>query len=251
MTGTENNVQSPDSVTPDSDGTTAPASGRPPPFRIEGDRALLFKALAAARAEFVPLDASQTAEVKNKEGKVLYSFDYADLSTLQAVTVPALSKHGLVIMQPWWDGGGGICLLTMLCHESGAYMSCEAWVEGNDWQARSSGLTYAKRYAWGSILGISARKDDDDGNKAVGNQATITPRASRIQDTAGAPDPLLQEVAALSRQLGFDRKAGEAFMMQHLKFVKPTDKMTKEELGKLIVAMTNELTERDARGKIK
>lgn len=225
---------------------------RPPPFRIVGDRSALFTALSKARAEFPSLDAGNTAKVEMKAGGS-YTFDYADLAAIQAATVPALSKHGLVISQPWWQESDGFVLLTILAHESGASMETETYfVEDGNKQALGSALTYLQRYQWRSVCGISASKDDDDGNAAVGNRAVVTQRQTPPRQQTGlTPDPLMAEIAALARQLKLDKPEGEALTKKALGKVKSSDLLTAEEAGKLIVVMTDELARRDAAGKIK
>ncbi len=235
-------------------GAPAPTMHRPPPFRIVGDRAALFTALAKARAEFPSLDTSRTVEVETRAGPK-YTFDYADLAASQAATVPALSKHGLVISQPWWQEGDGFVLLTILAHESGASMETETYfVEDGNKQALGSALTYLQRYQWRSVCGISASKDDDDGSQAVGNRAVVTPRQtpSRIPPTAGAtPDPLMVEITDLARKLDFSKAQALVFMKEKCKLTKQVEFLTPEEAGRFIVAMTDELAHRDVKGKIK
>lgn len=223
---------------------------RPPPFRIIGDRAALFKAFAQARAEFIPLDTNQTAEVQMKQGGQ-YTFDYADLASLQAATVPALSKYGLSIFQPWWQEDKGFVSLTILAHESGASMETEVFfIEDGNKQALGSALTYIQRYQWRSVCGISASKDDDDGNKSVGNKAIVTPRQSKPQQQF-TPDPLMKEIAEKVRALRLSKSEGEALMKEAIKTVKHSDLLTAEEAAKFIVALTNEQARRDAKEKIK
>lgn len=238
------------SPAPDIEPAPASPASRPPPFRILGDRGALFTAFSKARAEFGSLNTNQTADVQMKAGGS-YKFDYADLSSIQDATVPALAKYGLSIFQPWWQEADGYVLLTILAHESGASMETETFFrEDGNKQALGSALTYLQRYQWRSVCGISASKDDDDGNQAVGNRAVVTQRQTPPKPQ-GIPEPLMAEITALAKHLNFDKAKGEAFMKAHLKFVKPLDVLTKEEAGRLIVEMTNELTARDAREKIK
>lgn len=228
--------------------TVPPASLPPAAFRIEGDRAMLFGALAKARNEFKPLETNQTANVE-KEGRKLYAFDYADLATLQEATTPALSKHGLCISQPWWSDGEGYVLLTILMHESGASMSAETWFpRPPDWQKLGSALSYQQRYQWRSFLGISASKDDDDANAAVGNSGTqIQPKqrnggASRAPAAAPRPagsitDAQMHDIRELAGELKWGRPQGEKVMQEALGYVAELEALPKEDATKLIAAM--------------
>jgi hypothetical protein len=173
--------------TPETTHDLPPEAPAPPPFRILGDRAKLFAALAKARAEFATLEASRTADVKGEtsSGKAFsYSFDYADLPTLQKATIPGLTSNGLNIIQTYWDIKGGHVMLTMLTHDSGASLEVEVFVpEQGNVQKMAGALSYHKRYQWGGICGIAASKDDDDGNAASGNTASIEDRKPRPKPT--------------------------------------------------------------------
>lgn len=226
----------------------SPPAAPPPAFRIEGDRAALFGALAKARPEFASLETNQTAEVE-KDGRKLYSFDYADLATLQQATTGALSKHGLVLMQPWWSDGEGYVLMTMLAHASGASISTETWLpRQQDWQKLGSALSYLQRYQWRSILGISASKDDDDANAAVGNSGTQTrprpaPQASRqpppARPTGAITDAQLRDIGDIAKELGLNKAKGESIMKEVCGFVAPLEELPKADAQKLLVALVD------------
>jgi hypothetical protein len=128
--------------------------------------AALAKALAAFRAELGPVSKNRTVKVKMKTGGE-YSFDYATLDKILDVAVPVMSKHGLSISQMVGTGG----LTTILMHESGEYLEDFAALDGisyNNAQELGSAITYVRRYAITTALGISA-DDDDDGNVNAGN----------------------------------------------------------------------------------
>jgi hypothetical protein len=227
-----------------------PPAAPPPAFRIEGDRALLFGALAKARAAFKPLENNRTVDVE-KDGRKLYGFDYADLATVQDATTAALSANGLVITQPWWSDGDGYVALTMLAHASGAYMSSETWFSRPpDWQKLGSALSYIQRYQWRSILGISAPRDDDDGKTASdGNGAPARPpaRAATRQPPAPKPaaerprgsatDAQLHDIREVAGELRWGKASGEAFMKQALGYVAELEALSEGDAKKLLAAM--------------
>lgn len=109
-----------------------------------------------------------------KVGKVLkdstnpfFKSKYAGLpNVLDAISTP-LMESGLIFTQ--FPNEDGLC--TSLIHaESGEYMQAHFKMTPvkNDPQAQGSAITYARRYALVSILGLNV-DDDDDGNKASGN----------------------------------------------------------------------------------
>ncbi len=93
---------------------------------------------------------------------------YADLNSIREACMPALNKHGIVVLQPTVVEGGKNYVKTLLLHESGESMECLTEIifnKQNDAQAQGSGITYARRYGLQSFVNVGA--DDDDGNKAT------------------------------------------------------------------------------------
>ena len=63
------------------------------------DRAELYAALSEAQGQIQAADQTQESEIRNREGKFLYSFKYADLAACLEVCRKPLSDNGLVIIQ--------------------------------------------------------------------------------------------------------------------------------------------------------
>jgi hypothetical protein len=90
---------------------------------------------------------------------------YADLNAIREACMPALNKHGIVVLQPIVHVDGKNFVKTMLLHESGECL--ESFTEivyskQNDAQAQGSGISYARRYGLQSFINVGA--SDDDGN---------------------------------------------------------------------------------------
>jgi hypothetical protein len=175
----------------------------------------LFLALAQAQAEFLPLGKESTAEVKNKDGKFLYNFDYCPLDGVIAATRPALTKHKLALVQLT----NGNELLTVLAYGC-ARIESRCFLSGWETPQQFGGvLTYFKRYCMLSILVVFPAGEDDDANQAQGNQAAVTqrPRATPPSTTKAAPpaDGVTPETRAkvveLAKAAGFQRAELEAF----------------------------------------
>jgi len=121
----------------------------------------LFKSLAAFQQE-VP--------VIHKETKG-YGYSYADLPTIFDKINPLLAKHNLGFTQPIM----GNCVKTIIFHtetgetiESLTEIPQGVQLKGmNDFQVLGSAITYIRRYALSSILGLVTDKDTD----AAGEQA--------------------------------------------------------------------------------
>jgi hypothetical protein len=123
----------------------------------------LFKSLAAFQQE-VPVIHKAT------QG---YGYSYADLPKIFEVINPILKKHGLGFTQQLTNNDGQNCLKTVIFHESGEFMESECMIpyvqlKGmNDYQGFGSGVTYYRRYALSSALGLVTDKDTDASGEQV------------------------------------------------------------------------------------
>jgi len=124
----------------------------------------LFGALAAAQAEFG--DVERTLEAKVNSAKASYVYKYETMADVLAAVRPALSKNGLAVMQFPFTRANNVVVKTLLGHKSGAWIANDlsASIYGTDPQAVGSGISYVKRYALKSMLGISPTSaEEDDG----------------------------------------------------------------------------------------
>ena len=93
---------------------------------------------------------------------------YATFEDIREASVPHLTKHGLSIVQITESVAKEISVVTILMHSSGQ------WIAGYypvmalkpDPQSYKSALTYARRAAWESIVGVAT--SDDDAEIAMG-----------------------------------------------------------------------------------
>jgi hypothetical protein len=114
----------------------------------------LFEALSKAQGEFKEV-------IKDKENPYFKS-KYADLASVRNAIQPALTKHGLSVIQVI----RGDELVTLLNHLAGGQIESAVPinVRGKS-QELGSELTYKRRYALSALVGVAA-EDDDDGNAA-------------------------------------------------------------------------------------
>lgn len=121
----------------------------------------IAKALVKIQKKLKPLTKSET----NDE----YDSSYVPLEDVMAYALRLLNKEGIAISQPVHSGDEGMPeLKTILIHESGeTFETSTRLVLGKeDPQGHASAITYMRRYALMSVLGITAKNDDDDGNGA-------------------------------------------------------------------------------------
>ena len=93
---------------------------------------------------------------------------YADLATCLQTAKKPLSDNGLSISQHCTFDGQFVQCVSVLGHVSGQMMvsTLNIPVAKRDAQGIGSSITYARRYALSSIVGIAQK--DDDGNGSVG-----------------------------------------------------------------------------------
>lgn len=105
-----------------------------------------------------------------KKDKVnpFFKSQYADLASIwQAIRQP-LIENGLSVIQDAITSEGGLSVVTRILHSSGQWIEFGPLVvpiAKNDPQAMGSAISYGKRYAIGSALGVVA-ENDDDGQRA-------------------------------------------------------------------------------------
>lgn len=121
----------------------------------------LAEAFVAAQAEFPAVEPDAVnPHFKSK---------FVSLGHLLAKVRPVLNKHGLSVIQfPTLTKAGHPTLMTTIMHESGEVIEAEAplLLPKQDPQGQGSAITYMRRYALASALGISDQ-EDDDGNAGV------------------------------------------------------------------------------------
>lgn len=132
--------------------------------------------LAAALVKFqgsgFAVPRTRKVEVQTKTGGS-YTFEYAPHELIVAAVRKPLEDVGLAVSQTLSvTPDGRPALRTTLLHSSGERMDDVFPLpikDGMSAQEIGSAITYIRRYALSAILGL-ATEDDDDGNKASGNQ---------------------------------------------------------------------------------
>lgn len=111
---------------------------------------------------------------------------YATLDGMIDHCKPILKKHGLAVVQTFTPSEKSISLKTILLHEGGECIESilSIPVENDKPQTYGSAITYARRYAYAAILGITA-DDDDDGNAS--SQKTEQPKKQVALDYSVVP----------------------------------------------------------------
>ncbi|QGJ92717.1 ERF family ssDNA binding protein [Microbacterium phage Megan] len=160
--------------------STAPAEAQTP-----AEYPTLWDALAAFQRTLPSIRKGQTATVTRKDGGQGYSYDYADLTDVSEVVLPALGAVGLA----WHTAldtreDGTLTLRWELVHgPSGDSRTGSIPVgrSGQDWQGIGSAITYARRYALTAATGVAPGGDDNDGADGRAGASAGTPPKREVQ----------------------------------------------------------------------
>lgn len=136
----------------------------------------LFKAVAAAKAEF----AAVSKETEGQIGNV--KFRYADLHALVEATRGPLSKHGVAVMQ-FLNGNGESCVLSTVIAGHGAQIrSAITFLRAGDVKEFGKVTTYLRRYAYQAALLLDGDRDADSGDAQLPQKRREPPPVQRVQE---------------------------------------------------------------------
>src|SRR6516225_1713237 len=156
--------------------------------------AALASALAKAQAELTNPEKSLTATIRTgRAGEGEQSFRYAPLASGLDIVRKTLGQHEIATVQTTAiDGAAGIInLTTMLAHASGEWIA-------SDWpvcpiadmaspRRMGAALTYARRYALFTLVGIAGEDDLDAPDLCYpGSSSTTTPPARSAGNGRGS-----------------------------------------------------------------
>jgi hypothetical protein len=155
---------------------------------------------------------------------------FVTLDNLIARTRPVLNRHGLAITQAPTHIDGVPALATTIYHSSGesATDTMPLILSGSDMQKLGAALTYARRYAWAALLGISEQEDDD------GNAASTGP--AEVLATKAQKDHIHRLIAKMEKEFGVTESELRAGM-QRVYGTQITTKLTKEQAAEFITRL--------------
>jgi hypothetical protein len=209
--------------------------------------AALTAALAKAQAKLVNPEKSLTATVRSgRPGEGQRTFRYAPLSSGLEIVRRTLSEHEIAVIQTTAidQGTQMLNLTTLLAHASGEWIASHwpvcAIAEIANPHRMGAALTYARRYALFTLVGIAGEDDLDApdicvpapvteasttgsstgglqfspqtrGNRKIRGAAKMaSPTVLLTDESAALRDRLLSEIAGLASQDSATTWAGEA-----------------------------------------
>lgn len=179
----------------------------------------------AALAKAIALSQLHVENALKSSTNPHFKSKYADLAEILNTVRPVFSANGVAIVQTPTFESGVASVETMLCHESGEFISsvCSSPVSKQDAQGIGSAITYLRRYSLAAMCGIA--QEDDDGQNAVAQpqqrqaqperKLSSTEREMGVKDMRAAVDEnALKQVwadyHAMAKNIG-DRESVEFF----------------------------------------
>ena len=157
--------------------------------------AALASALAKAQAELINPEKSLTATIRNgRVGEGERSFRYAPLSSGLDIVRKTLGQHEIATVQTTAidHTAGMVNLTTTLAHASGEWIASD-WpvcpiAETANPQRMGAALTYARRYALFTLVGIAGEDDLDAPDLCDGARSPTLPADERpLEPSDGHP----------------------------------------------------------------
>lgn len=148
---------------------------------ITDEKLTIHQALLKAQSEY--------GTVGKTETNPFFKSKYADLPAILEVVLPKLNENGLFLVQHPINEGDRVGVKTQIIYQDGEMIESAFTVKlaKDDPQGAGSAITYCRRYALVSILGLNVDKDDD-GNMASGNEATYINKVIAKSSTGISPE---------------------------------------------------------------
>src|SRR5262245_17140325 len=177
--------------------------------------AALASALAKAQAELVNPEKSLTATIPSgRAGEGERSFRYAPLSSGLDIVRKTLGQHEIATVQTTAvdQAGGLVNLTTMLAHASGEWIASD-WpvcpiAEMANPQRMGAALTYARRYALFTLVGIAGEDDLDAPDLCAAQPTTGVGATGEAGERDAHPAAMIADLRLPSRSHGNGRVRG-------------------------------------------
>ncbi|MDQ1274041.1 MAG: hypothetical protein QG591_2671 [Planctomycetota bacterium] len=157
----------------------------------------LLEALVKAQGEFMNVKQSGKNPFFNNHA-------YSTLDDLCDATKAALAKNGLAVIATLEPENGNLTLVSTLYHISGQSLASKFPLnpriseKQNPIQAMGSEITYARRYSYAALLGLTS-DEDDDGNALSEKAKPKKPKDAKEEQPAETSPPVKPAEMTLDR----------------------------------------------------
>lgn len=161
---------------------------------------------------------------KKEASNPFFKSSYADLEAIVAAARPALAENGLCVLQRVHDVEGQPYLITRLGHASGQWVESRVPINPpkSDVQSLGSYITYMRRYAYASCVGVIAGGEDDDGERVMQTQRKegVAPVANPGKLDKGQLDLITKELERMGDERDdLETKILETYAVDRLAFL--------------------------------
>lgn len=159
----------------------------------------LYAALARAQAKFKPIAKNREVQITMKSGGK-FKFRYADIDQINLSTREALTSEGLSLVQPVKSdpATNAHWIETMLLHADGGVLSSRIDVKPptafGDPKEFGAAVTYLRRYAVTSLLGLAADDDLDANGQPAGESGDSAADEETARRVNALTEGLIAEV---------------------------------------------------------
>ncbi len=150
---------------------------------------------------------------KDKQG---YGYKYTDLATIIESTNKVLAKNNLVLIQSVRNEETDILIETAMFHTSGEFVSDVFRLpktelsKANEIQKMGASITYGRRYAMSTLLGIASEDDTDGVTKTVEKEKSKAPQKKEPVKEAGDFNKLNDVVSAITTKEELNKTIAQA-----------------------------------------
>lgn len=143
----------------------------------------LANAMVEAQADIKDVVKSKVANTGQ------FSYSYADLADVLAMSRTVLAKHGIVVNQIAESDSEMVSVWTTLLHRSGQYVCARPTrlPGGKTPQHYGSAISYARRYALMAMLNLASEDDDAGSVSAALGEKSLKGRGSALKTHPGSP----------------------------------------------------------------
>lgn len=200
-------------------------------FFLEDDGEVVFKGNDEQIAEMFADYAKYFGEVTNPWNTMTNAFlknKYAPLNEVLNTVRPVLAENGFSVIQtPKVDEKGDVLVQTILMHKSGAmisFPSLKSKAVKADIQGLGAAITYLRRFAISSILGVASENDDDGDSNSSKNKKPTKPTANKLTEEQQI---LRTNLIKLCADLTAKDSSNKSKIIESLKQLEPTGNVNK------------------------
>lgn len=174
-----------------------------------------------------------------------FKSNYADLESVWSACRKPLTDNGLAVIQMPSITDGKVSIETMLTHSSGEWISStvSATPMKNDPQSIGSVMSYLRRYALASVVGVYQTDDDaEHAHDRKHDTQTSPTEHSKEEKSEFITEKQRKLMFAKSKEWGISSEAIKAFLVMNYG-IETTAKIPANKFNEILERIPNEINE--------